>query len=168
LIVSKIIELLHTKMGFDDDVRDDAIKEKTIGILRPLIGQYNYENWDDIDAMETGDHVYNSYSLLFKQIHAINYVMMVGSMPVAPTDKHKELCKKITRMNVLQVFFDEITDDEILLKITEHLQPLIAEQLAAEEQARGRERGRAQARARAQAQQAAKVRKAVKEKFLVE
>jgi len=112
-------------MGFDDIIHDYDIKAKTIETLRPLIGQYNYEKWDRIEEMETGEMCYSAYSLIFKQIHSINYVMAVGMCPFALSEEHKENIIKQTRMEVLMIFFDEIEDEDIKEKITEHLEPLI-------------------------------------------
>jgi len=117
-------------MGFDDIIFDSDIKAKTIETLRPLIGQYNYEKWDKIEEMETGEMCYSAYSLIFKQVHSINYVMAVGSSPFALTDEHKKRIIKQTRMEVLMVFFDEVEDEDIQEKITEHLDPLIEGQLS--------------------------------------
>jgi len=112
-------------MGFDDIVHDSEIKAKTIETLRPLIGQYNYEKWDKIEEMETGEMCYSAYSLIFKQLHSINYVMTVGMSPFALTEDHKENIIKQTRMEVLMLFFDEVKDEDIQEKIMEHLEPLI-------------------------------------------
>jgi hypothetical protein len=112
-------------MGFDDIIYAEDITEKTIETLRPLIGQYNYEDWDKIEEMETGDRCYSAYSLVFKQIHSINYVMAVGACPFPLTDEHKENIIKQTRKEVLMVFIDEIDDEDIKQKIIKHLEPLL-------------------------------------------
>ena len=111
-------------MGFDDILWDNDIKEKTKEILRPLIGKYDHEDWDDLEGMETGEKVYSAYSLIYKQIHAINYTMMVGASPFAPTPEMKERVVKNTREEVLQLFLEEmdfINDVEILRKIAKNL-----------------------------------------------
>ncbi len=116
-------------MGFDDIIHDSDIKAKTIETLRPLIGQYNYEKWDKIEEMETGEMCYSAYSLIFKQIHSINYVMAVGACPFPLNEEHKKRIIKQTRMEVLMLFFDEVEDEDIQEKIIEHLHPLIEEQM---------------------------------------
>ena len=112
-------------MGFDDIVHDYEIKQKTMEALRPLIGQYNYEKWDRIEEMETGELCYSAYSLIFRQIHSINTVLAVGACPFALTDEQKTRIIKQTRMEVLMLFFDEVDDEDIQGKITEHLDPLL-------------------------------------------
>lgn len=116
-------------MGFDDIIHDSDIKAKTIETLRPLVGRYNYENWDKIEEMETGEMCYSSYSLIFKQLHSINYVMEIGMSPLGLNDEHKQRIIKQTRMEVLMIFFDEVEDEYTQGKITEHLDPLISEQM---------------------------------------
>jgi ferric iron reductase protein FhuF len=112
-------------MGFDDIVFKYEIKEKTIETLRPLIGKYKYENWDKIEEMETGEMCYSAYSLIFKQIHSINYVMAQGTTPFPLTDEHKQHIIKLTRSEVLMIFYDEVEDEDIQEKIEKHLEPLI-------------------------------------------
>ena len=116
-------------MGFDDIIFDNGIKAKTLETLRPLIGQYNYEKWDKIEEMETGEMCYSAYSLIFKQIHSINYVLAVGACPFPLNEEQKLNIIKRTRMEVLQVFFDEVDDEDIQGEITEHLEPLIDEEM---------------------------------------
>jgi len=116
-------------MGFDDIIFDNGIKAKTLETLRPLIGQYNYEKWDKIEDMETGEMCYSAYSLIFKQIHSINYVLAVGACPFPLNEEQKLNIIKRTRMEVLQVFFDEVDDEDIQGEITEHLEPLIDEEM---------------------------------------
>ena len=72
---------------------------------------------------------YSAYSLIFKQIHSINYVMAVGMSPFGLNDEHKQRIIKQTRMEVLMLFIDEIEDEDIKEKITEHLEPLIDEEM---------------------------------------
>ena len=50
-------------MGFDDILFDNRIEEKTKTMLNELIGCYDYENWDDLESMETGTQTYSAYSL---------------------------------------------------------------------------------------------------------
>jgi FtsZ-binding cell division protein ZapB len=98
-------------MGFDDIVWDNEIKKKTIEILRPLIGCYDYEVWDDLEKMETGESGYNAYSLIYRQIHAINYAVMCGSCPHAPSPE--ALAQEIlgSREEVLKLFLEEVDKD---------------------------------------------------------
>jgi len=113
-------------MGLDDIIHDKDLIRTTIDNLRPIINvQYKYEDWHDLDSMETGGHLYNAYSLAFAQVHAINIVMMTGSMPFAPTDEHREHCRKLTRITVLQVFMEEVDDEDIKGKIIDQMMPLI-------------------------------------------
>jgi len=114
-------------MGFDDIIFDNDIKAKTLETLRPLIGQYNYEKWDKIEEMETGEMCYSAYSLIFKQIHSINYVMAVGACPSPLNEEQKLRIIRATRLDVLVVFFEVIEDQTILDKILEHLDPLMDE-----------------------------------------
>ena len=111
-------------MGLDDIIHDADLIKSTIDNLRPIIGQYKYEDWHDLDSMETGGHLYNAYSLAFAQVYAINIVMMTGSMPFAPTDEHREHCRKMSRITVLQVFFDEVDDEDIKDQILDLILPL--------------------------------------------
>ena len=111
-------------MGLDDIIHDADLIKSTIDNLRPIIGQYKYEDWHDLDSMETGGHLYNAYSLAFAQVYAINIVMMTGAMPFAPTDEHREHCRKMTRITVLQVFFDEVDDEDIKDQILDLILPL--------------------------------------------
>jgi hypothetical protein len=112
-------------MGFDDIVHDYDIKQKTMETLRPLIGQYNYEKWDRIEEMETGDLCYSAYSLIFRQIHSINTIIAVGASSLGLTDEQKTQISKSTRLEVLMLFFDEVEDYDIQRKITAHLDPLL-------------------------------------------
>ena len=57
-------------MGFDDILFDNRIEEKTKTMLNELIGCYDYENWDDLESMETGTH-YSAYSLIWSQLYNI-------------------------------------------------------------------------------------------------
>ena len=111
-------------MGLDDIIHDADLIKSTIDNLRPIIGQYKYEDWHDLDSMETGGHLYNAYSLAFAQVYAINIVMMTGGMPGKPTDKHREHCRKMSRITVLQVFFDEVDDEDIKDQILDLILPL--------------------------------------------
>ena len=52
-------------MGFDDILFDNRIEEKTKTMLNELIGCYDYENWDDLESMETGTQTYSAYSLIW-------------------------------------------------------------------------------------------------------
>ena len=113
-------------MGFDDIICDAGIKEKIIDALRPLIGQYKYEDWDDLDKMEN-ENCYNAYSLVFHQIHAINLVFAMGATPFPLTTKEKGFCKKRSRMETLQIFLDEVDDPDIQVKVLEYLEPLMEE-----------------------------------------
>ena len=106
-------------MGFDDIICDAGIKEKIIDALRPLIGQYKYEDWDDLDKMEN-ENCYNAYSLVFHQIHAINLVFAMGATPFPLTTERKDRCKKMSRMQTLRIFLDEmdeIDDEDIQVKV---------------------------------------------------
>jgi predicted RNase H-like nuclease (RuvC/YqgF family) len=98
-------------MGFDDIVWDNEIKEKTIATLRPLIGQYDYENWDELVEMEIGEMGYNAYSLIYRQIHAINYAVMCGHCPHAPSTEAIERCHLGSREEVLKLFLEEVDKD---------------------------------------------------------
>ena len=35
-------------------------------------------HWDDLESMETGTQTYSAYSLIWRQLYNINFVMMVG------------------------------------------------------------------------------------------
>ena len=61
-------------MGFDDEVFDNEVKEKIIEALKPLIGLYDYEDWDDLEGMEEGDKVYCAYSLIYRQLYNLSEV----------------------------------------------------------------------------------------------
>tara|TARA_R110000744_G_scaffold1516_1_gene5373 strand:+ start:457 stop:810 length:354 start_codon:yes stop_codon:yes gene_type:complete len=113
-------------MGFDDIICDAGIKEKIIDALRPLIGQYKYENWGDLDTMEN-ENRYNAYSLVFHQIHAINLVFAMGATPFPLTTEGKDRCKKMSRKETLTIFLEEVDDQDIQVKVMEHLEPLIEE-----------------------------------------
>ena len=80
-------------MGFDDILFDNRIEEKTKTMLNELIGCYDYENWDDLESMETGTH-YSAYSLIWSQLYNINFVMMVGMSPFAPNPEMIQKLKK--------------------------------------------------------------------------
>ena len=73
-------------MGFDDEVCDSNLLETTREMCGKMIGSYGYENWDDLEGMETGKHVYNGYSLCYRMLHPIHTVMMSGANPTQPTE----------------------------------------------------------------------------------
>ena len=52
-------------MGFDDEVWDSQLLETTREMCKEFIGSYGYEDWDDLEGMETGDKIYNGYSLCY-------------------------------------------------------------------------------------------------------
>lgn len=91
-------------MGFDDIVFDNRIEQKTKTMLNGLIGYYDYENWDDLESMETGTQVYSAYSLIWRQLYNINLVMMVGMSPFGPNPEMKQKLKKHVRKQVLEMF----------------------------------------------------------------
>ena len=92
-------------MGFDDILFDNRIEEKTKTMLNELIGCYDYENWDDLESMETGTH-YSAYSLIWSQLYNINFVMMVGMSPFAPNPEMIQKLKKKDRKEVLEMFME--------------------------------------------------------------
>ena len=98
-------------MGFDDAIFDENIEAKTKKILGELVGQYDYETWDDLDAMETGDKVYCAYSLIWRQLYNINLVMIVGACPVAPPPEMIAKMKLRIRKEVLEMFIEEMGGD---------------------------------------------------------
>ena len=94
-------------MGFDDILFANRIEEKTKTMLNELIGCYDYENWDDLESMETGTH-YSAYSLIWSQLYNINFVMMVGMSPFAPNPEMIQKLKKKVRKEVLEMFMEEL------------------------------------------------------------
>ena len=95
-------------MGFDDILFDNRIEEKTKTMLNELIGCYDYENWDDLESMETGTQTYSAYSLIWSQLYNINFVMMVGMSPFAPNPEMIQKLKKKVRKEVLEMFMEEL------------------------------------------------------------
>ena len=117
-------------MGFDDSVFDSGLKDKTKETCKDLIGAYNYEDWDNLDNMETGKSMYNGYSLCYRMLYAINHVMLVGSCSRSVSQYQLERLKLHTRKDVLELTISEgegkfYDDNEV--KIIHHLQLTIAE-----------------------------------------
>ena len=101
-------------MGFDDEVYDNEVKEKIIEALKPLIGLYDYEDWDDLEGMEEGYKVYCPYSLIYRQLYNLSQVFFAGSHPphLRPSDEMVARNKLMTRKEALQLMYDNQNDDD--------------------------------------------------------
>ena len=100
-------------MGFDDILFDYEVKKEIIEALKPLIGQYDYEDWDDLEGMEEGDKVYCAYSLIYRQLYNLSQVFFAGSMgPSTPSDEMVARNKLMTRKEALQLMYDNQNDDD--------------------------------------------------------
>ena len=92
-------------MGLDDMIFDSKLLDKTKENCKDLIGAYDYENWDNLEAMEhlDGATYYNGYSVCFRMIYPIHHVMMAGSIPFPLTSEHLRFLKLQTRLDVLEL-----------------------------------------------------------------
>ena len=90
-------------MGFDDEVWDSQLLETTREMCKEFIGSYGYEDWDDLEGMETGDKIYNGYSLCYRMTLQIRNVFMAGANPYAPTELQVKKNNLETRKETLQL-----------------------------------------------------------------
>jgi hypothetical protein len=119
-------------MGFDDIVSDAHLYDQIKEMIQPLIGQYNYEKWDNLEAMENGVSEtyahYNAYSLAYKLIYQTKFCLAQGAHPVNLKDvKGWDAIKWLkvrTRKEVLEMYLEkkDKLDDETQVKIEIHFQ----------------------------------------------